>query len=280
MATPVRSATVVGRVSGLRGRPSSQWKVQLVSVLVRPDAASQVKPSMRCALRLARVTRPWASISIRPSAIDSTTAPAREARSSDAERSRAATRRVVATSASRPSSSRSVSSKLAGCEDTAAIRPTATPSCTSGTMIEDRVRTLALMSARVRGSVWLSRHSWPSRVSRARPARVPARGIRWPTGGPVKPAAARATTKSPTGWEAIEPTSGKTRRTASARVLETMSTSGAAQAMSRCAFSSRIIRSRDGVIRAGDVLVGGPRPRCSAGRHGHVLAIGTRRGSS
>ncbi len=58
MATPVRSATVDGSVSGVRGCPSSQRKVQLVSALVLPEAASQVKPSMRWALRLARVDPP------------------------------------------------------------------------------------------------------------------------------------------------------------------------------------------------------------------------------
>jgi hypothetical protein len=230
-ASPVVRTSMAGRRWLGRSDPSSQRVRHWVS---RPDlSVSGVRPSSRSAPALQSTIDPVRSWATRPSAIAATTAALRDSSASRATSARAAVSLVAATSASSVSTARSSSSKASGRDETAAITPTATPSCTSGTITEDRVPVLALTSAWVRGSVRLSRQSWPARVRTARPPRVPVSGMRCPTAGPVEPATARATRKAPCGWEAIAPSAGKTVSTDSASTWKVTSGSAAAQAMSR-----------------------------------------------
>ena len=142
-------------------------------------------------------------------------------------------------------------------------------------MIEDRERALALMSGRCAGrsgdpaELALEGRAWRG------PPGCRCGGIRWPIGGPATPTAARTTTKSPSGWEAIAPSAGKTVRTDVGKDAEHD------VGVRRCAGDvalglddRRCSRSRHGVMPAGASSPDGPAHDGSAGRHGHVLPIG------
>ena len=231
----VRSATACARSSGCTAARKASWSGG-VSEGSRPTRRN-ISSDQWCA----PVTR---SSSHQASPVSSWAARQRTARTLRSASAYAVASRLLATSASMPSSSRSSSSKVSTRDDTAAISAMPAPSCTSGTMIEDRVPVLALIRESVRPSTSASRQSWPSSVARARPPRVPGRGMRWPGGAPVVPAVARATMKSPSGSEAMAPSAGKTVRTDSASTWKMVAGTGAAVAMSRCASTTRRIRAR------------------------------------
>ncbi len=195
--SPVASATIVGWLSGGISEPSSRTIRQVLSALPRPCMRSSWMPRMRCALSLANTTAPERSWAINPSVIASSAASDRDRSRSPSCRVSASTSRCAATSASMLSISRSFSSKASGLGETAATRPMAASSWTSGTTTEERVLVRRLMSGSVRGSSHPSRHSCGCWVVTASPPSVPVTGISAPAGGALPPTLARATRTSP-----------------------------------------------------------------------------------